>query len=67
MQAHFFLMKEIKCPFFSDKSSTNKLMRKIEGRRPKRDERERSLQNPRDSEKAAVGLPLRGSVCVTNS
>lgn len=42
-------------------------MRKVEGRRPKRHAREGSLQSPRGSEKTAVGLPLRGSVYITNS
>lgn len=52
---------------FLDKSSANEFMRKIEGRRPKRHAREGSLQSPRGSEKTAVGLPLRGSVYITNS
>lgn len=55
-------------PFLKiDKSSTNKLMRKIEGRSPKRHAREGSLQSPGDSEKTAAGLSLRGSVYITSS
>lgn len=50
--------------FLLDKSSRNELMRKIEGRRPRRHAREGSLQSPRGSEKAAVGLPLRGSIYI---
>lgn len=53
--------------FFLDKSSTNELMRKIEGGRPKRHAREGSLQSPRGSEKTAAGLPLRGSIYIISS
>lgn len=53
--------------FFLDKSSINELMRKTEGRRPKRHAREGSLQSPGGSEETAAGLPLRGSVFITDS
>lgn len=69
MQTHFFFNGGKMCLFFFliDKSSTNKLMWKLEGRSPKRHAREGSLQSPRDSEKTAVGLSLRGSVYITHS
>lgn len=69
MQTYFFFNEGKMCFYFFliDKSSTNKFMWKLEGRSPKRHAREGSFQSAGDSEKTAVGLPLRGSVYITHS